>query len=885
MAVSFKVPESPATFLNSLTEFLGVDYNNPLDLDVRHSPKMENMILENGYLHKRHGLKIKRKIADKPIYGIWQYDVPSDDNFNEILIVHCGDKLYEVSTDFTVQTQVMSGLKEQDSYGMFMDDKLIILDGKRAIVYGKYGNTYGPQYMDQVAYIPTTTEALNPDGTNGTLIESANMMTQFRINTFISDGTSTVYHTDSNTISASIGDTTVWKLNASTGNWDLVDSGAYTVASNNVITFYQPIEATPITGAPNVKIQFKSTTSDLANRINKCRFCAPFGYRGNNKAMFYSGNPDVPNCDWHSEIGLGIVVDPTYIPDDTFTTIGSQPIIGYLRLSNGTLAILKNLTDSDCSIYYRTSNTYNGYYVYPLTKGTKNIGCLSNYTCVNMRNADLFLSEQGVCSAVTDEADSALERYADNKSYYINKKLLTESNLDKARALGINDYYYLFVNNKVYIGDTAKLTQTSDNTIYQYQWYLFNNIPARNVMRWNNDIVIGDNEGYIKMFGNDYIDEIRLIDTVGKNIFDGTFRQGSQSDITVGTKICNNTNILLKANQKYSFSTSLSDSYKFLVSLNTQQLPTENNNFYTSSWVTDGAITFIPSQDGYFGVVISTLGGSDAITPEDVSSFTFQLEKGDPTQYEPYTITPIPETQNVSCYFETIPLDFSNPIIAKTTRNFILNYIAPETTKFEFGYKTIDEEEVESEEIYKIVNESFDNDLSQYGYLPYGTKLVFDETVTYTNVGDDGIGGYLYGAQTDTVKTFFGFTAFDGVVTLGTFSIDITDSENPIITPLKEIYNSTDGYKMNSLIVKKKLDLLHLIQDELQCASPTIEGSGENAITIVDATLNDIPQTIRVKEKARKIMFLKIYVKSDKYACEFDRIYLEYRKAGKYRGE
>ena len=764
MAVSFEVPESPATFLNSLTEFLGVDYNNPLDLDVRHSPKMMNMILENGYLHKRHGLKIKKRINNKPIYGIWQYDVPSDNNCNEILIVHCGDKLYEVATDFSTKTQVMSGLAERDSCGMFMDDKLIILDGKRAIIYGKYNNVYGPQYMDQVAYIPTTTEALNPDGTGGTLIESANMMTQYRINTFISDGTSTVYHTDSSTIGTGIGDTKVWKLNSGTGAWDLVDSGAYTVASNNVITFYEPIEATPVTGSPNVKIQFKSTTEDLKNRINKCRFCAPFGYRGNNQFMFYSGNPDVPNCDWHSNIGLGITPDPTYIPDDTFAVIGSQPIVGYLRLANGTLAILKKLSDSDCSIYYRTSNTYANYYVFPLTKGTKNVGCLSNYTCVNIRNADLFLSEQGVCAAVTDDADSYLERYADNKSYYINKKLLAENNLDNARALGINDYYYLFINNKVYIGDSAKLTQTANNTIYQYQWYVFDNIPARNVLRWNNEIVIGDNNGYIKMFGDDYVDEL-----------------------------------------EYDY---------------TAQIPEIN-----------------------------------------------------------------PITQDVSCYFETIPLDFSNPIIAKTTRNFILNYIAPETTKFEFGYRTIDEEEVESEEIYKIVNESFDNDLSQYGYLPYGTKLVFNENVTYTNSGDDGIGGYLYGAQTDTVKTFFGFTAFNGLITLGTFSVDITDSENPIITPLKEIYNSTDGYKMDSLIVKKKLDLLHTIQDELQCASPTIEASGENGITIVDATLNDIPQTIRVKEKARKIMFLKIYVKSEKYACEFDRIYLEYRKAGKYRGE
>ena len=40
-----------------------------------------------------------------------------------------------------------------------------------------------------------------------------------------------------------------------------------------------------------------------------------------------------------------------------------------------------------------------------------------------------------------------------------------------------------------------------------------------------------------------------------------------------------------------------------------------------------------------------------------------------------------------------------------------------------------------------------------------------------------------------------------------------------------------------------------------------------------------------VKEKARKIMFLKFYVESKKYACEFDRIFIDFRNAGKYRGE
>ena len=197
MAKSFEIPQSPTTYNYVFTDFLGVDYNDPFDCDIRHSPNMNNLILENGYLKKRNGLKIKLKVGDARIHGIWNYDVPSDDNFSEIFIVHCGTKLYEVDANFTTCAQVMTELADADSWGMFLGDKLVILDGKRAIVYGKYDNNYGPRYMDTVAYIPTTTIGLSPSGLNGTSYESVNAMTQFRINEFLSDGTSTEYHTDS----------------------------------------------------------------------------------------------------------------------------------------------------------------------------------------------------------------------------------------------------------------------------------------------------------------------------------------------------------------------------------------------------------------------------------------------------------------------------------------------------------------------------------------------------------------------------------------------------------------------------------------------------------------------------------------------------------------
>ena len=145
MAKTFDVPQSPAVYTYGFTDFLGVDYNNPLDIDGRHSPNMKNMILESNYLKKRYGLKIKMHVDNAPIYGIWNYDVPSDSQFNEVFIIHCGNKLYEVDKNFTTKVQIMTGLAENDSTGMFLRDKSAILDGLRAIVYGKDRNSYGAQ--------------------------------------------------------------------------------------------------------------------------------------------------------------------------------------------------------------------------------------------------------------------------------------------------------------------------------------------------------------------------------------------------------------------------------------------------------------------------------------------------------------------------------------------------------------------------------------------------------------------------------------------------------------------------------------------------------------------------------------------------------------------
>lgn len=752
MALNFNIPSSPRTYTIGYKDFLGVDLNNSLDMDVRHSPNMYNMINRFGYLKKRYGVKIKLHVDSAPIYGIYQYDI-NDSTVPEVLIVHCGSKLYEVSTDFTVKTQIMSGLAENKSFGMFLGDKLVILDGLRAIIYGEYNGSYSAQYMDEVAYAPTTSIGRNPDGTGATAYEAYNLLSQYRINEFLANGTDVDYYTDSTTISPNYSDITIWILSNDTGLWEELAQSAYTL-DNSKIRFTTAPEAPIVEGRDNVRIYFKSTDEDNSDLINKCTICTAFGYEGNNQRLFYSGNPDKPNGDWHSYL-VDSQPDPTYVSDESFTIIGTEPIIGYLRLADGVLAVLKKLSDTDCSIYYRTSTSQNTYDLFPLLSGTKNVGCLNYESCLNVKDYAVFLSDDGIYQMVTSEASSSLERYADNKSYFVNPALIKEENLEEAKAVVVGDLYYLFVNDNVYVGDTSRLTENKNVKARQYQWYIYNNIPCSAVMRWNNDLLMGDKNGYLKMFGTDYIDEL------------------------------------------------------------------------TSS-----------------------------------------------------------SEETVHSYFESMPLDFSLATQAKTTRNFIFNYIVSENTKFNFGYKTIDSEEVISEEIFKCISGTLSSDTSEEIIFPYGTKLNFENIIPETE-DDFGFSGYYYGNQTDDTKTIFGiYKESGGDLSIGIYTIKNFGTPEQTLERTKTIFANGE-YELTSMTLKKALSgSIDSVATDISITPLTFSNWSFENVYLSNSALNNMPQTLMLKEKARKIMFLKFFVESDEnYACEFDRFYVEYRRAGKYRGE
>lgn len=507
----YNIPASKEKYTYSVDSFMGVDFtSSPIEVDKKRSPNARNIINNNGYNETRNGYKILNKIGSK-INGVWNIDTEE----REMFIVHSGTILYECSSDFKTFTNILSGMTDNRSIGIYFNEYLLIFDGTRTVVYGNFNGEYKAQFLDEVGYIPTTSIARDSSG-GGTDYEKVNLVSPYRINTFLPEKIKNDDGTETNQ--------TVFPLEE--GNVEsiklievLQSDGTFKTITNyqldqntGKVTMEAPGES-PVLGRDSVYITYKiKDNSNNASKINKCDIAVLFGYEGNNNRIFVSGNPDLPNYDYYCEQD-----DPLYWPDENFTRIGTEAIMSYSRLGDGTLAVHKKQSDTDCTVYYRNTNLLDTIEVFPLSSGVKNIGCISKYCNCNLLNDPLVLTNQGVFAIIGNNG----EKYAQQRSYYINKKLMKEENLENAVALSVNGKYYLAVNNHMYIADCRYLSypKHSKTEQYQYEWWYWENIPARVLFSWNNELYFGTEDGNICGFTNEYMDIDNPVDAYWETPF------------------------------------------------------------------------------------------------------------------------------------------------------------------------------------------------------------------------------------------------------------------------------------------------------------------------------------------------------------------------------
>jgi len=466
--------QSVSLYNKRYDKFRGVDFStDPTQVNDSRSPICQNLISDlAGFPEKRTGWRTLHELTDK-INGLFV--------FGEVIVCHAGAKLY-VLTDTTSEL-IYSYMNDAKSVSFTHGGKLYILDGIDYRVVTKIGAAYSLSSV--TGFVPTTVIGAAPTGA-GTAFEAVNLITPRRKNSFIGNGSATVFQLDS---------THLDRVNRVSVGGSIVDAADYTLdLEAGTVTFdTAPADGS---GVDNVVIEFSKTVSGYGDRIKKCTIYASYGFNNDNR-VFLSGNPDYPNVDWQS--GLD---DPTYFPDTGYTKIGSDSsaIMGYLKQGDG-LAIIKEQSSQDSEIYLRTAAMTDTTVYFPVKQGLSGLGAISKYCFANLRDDPLFLTRDGVYALVSTSVTQ--EKSLQDRSYYVNAQLTREADLSDAVAAVWNGYYVLCVNDTCYVADRRQQTGKSQTEQYSYEWYYWTNIPAVVLMETNGELYFGTSDGKVCKFNSD----------------------------------------------------------------------------------------------------------------------------------------------------------------------------------------------------------------------------------------------------------------------------------------------------------------------------------------------------------------------------------------------
>lgn len=483
MATKFSIPSSPSRSVLTISTFLGADFtNSPAAVSENQSPNCKNMIRDvPGKVRKCMGYK---KIAeyDDQING---YHYIRGEQYG---LVHAGTKMYYNGV------VKYSDANNARSRSWQFDNKLYIVDGKKLLVWD--GSEVKP--ASEYAKIPTVTIAKAPNG-GGTSYEDLNLIQPGFTELFAGTESDTAYHMtfgglDDTTVKAYILD--------SSGSWaEKTENTDFTVdRENGIINFTAAPGKSPVTGEDNVKITAYRTVSGYADRINKCCIGTQYGLKGSMDRLFLSGNPDYINQDWFSDQN-----DPTYFADTYYSSLGTSKsaIMGYSVINNY-LATHKDEMETDQFIVLREGVLADNKPVFRSVNTLQGAGAIAKDTFAYLSSEPLFLTRSGVY-AITAQ-DITGEKYGQNRSFYLNGKLLKESDLEKSFAFVYKDMYWLCVNGVAYILDGLQPMQTDKSMPYstrQYAGFYRTNIPANCMWEKDGNLYFGSTDGRVCEFYSD----------------------------------------------------------------------------------------------------------------------------------------------------------------------------------------------------------------------------------------------------------------------------------------------------------------------------------------------------------------------------------------------
>ena len=449
--------------------FRGVDFRGE-EINLTRSPDSLNMYKdykETESIRTRPELVVERAFAET-VYGIFFYDGAGI----EEMLVHSGDKLYSIIKG--EKTELYTGLNKARSDSFIYNNVWYFKDGIHYLQYD------GNEIKEVVGYVPTTSIGRKPAG-GGTVYEDVNLLSPYRINTFLADGEATEYVLDAMDIDEDfVPEVTVADKPVTEFTVDY-ESGK--------ITFATAPEVPLTDGRDNVTVKFKSTVEGYRDKINKCTLLQLFDNR-----VFFSGNKDYPNMIFHCSLN-----DPTYCSDLDYYNEGldSATVKGMVASNNG-LWVFKEPNNAGTSVFYHTPTTDAEYgKIYPSTHSSIAMGCVGK--AINFNDEIVFFSDRGMEGI---SGDITTEQSIAHRSSLVDRKLLAEPHYKNMILEEWEGYLMVIVDNKVYLADSrATLTYENSKEYEWFYWELNRKVTCTKVH--NRILYLGTEEGVCSLTDNE----------------------------------------------------------------------------------------------------------------------------------------------------------------------------------------------------------------------------------------------------------------------------------------------------------------------------------------------------------------------------------------------
>lgn len=463
------------------TGFTGVDFlNEPSLVDITRSPDALNVWknykdTEGTCIETRPGYKKIAQIGNK-INGIYIYSITK-------AIVHSGTELYEwnnfpTSPDEDHLIKIYDNMNDTKHISFNkVKNKLYINDGKTYLVYdGKIVKCV----TEDEPFIPTTTisrKAGNIGG--GETLQNVNVLTGKRKNTFLGDGTSTIFYLDAQVLDST-------KVEAIVNDVEMKEDTDFTVDRiKGIVTFKETPSKPALSGYDNVVIIFSKTIEGYADRINKCNKAILFDNR-----IFYTGNPDYPNAIFHCELN-----NPQYISDLNYYEDGSDNSkITSMVVGNNVLWVFKNLDQNNANVFYHTPalDEEKGRY-YPSSQGNVGLGCVS--TSGNFGDDIVYLSRYGLEGITTDNLNS--KQIIAHRSSLVDSKMINENDYENATFVEYKGYLLILVNGKIFLADSRQKYNYLNSFEYEWFYWDISNSKPNILKEYEDNLYIGAQDGSI----------------------------------------------------------------------------------------------------------------------------------------------------------------------------------------------------------------------------------------------------------------------------------------------------------------------------------------------------------------------------------------------------